>query len=416
MWLRVNTRSVVHTAMSSRYTSPLEDLEVDAIDNVYVYVADSVRYDSVPDRVAERGRRFKTVSAALCTPQSLPSIVTGRHAPRHGVTWFHETLEDAIPTVFDLEATTGYNEIVWEGRAVRDVLGGPPAVDLETVESPFVVFEHDNGGHSPYTGYDEYSPAEMFAELSSVEELRRLYRETIEESTDRLEQRLDVLDERGLLENTLVVYLSDHGELLCERGGFVGHGLPATPETVYVPMVFVHDSLSPGDGETLVRHTDLLPTIDAVISDGKTTVDADGTSLLGDVEPERPTFTQGLMRPPAKYRGTSLDPNYDASSIWTSDGGYVFNDTLRHVRPLTAIYDALRSGYTGAFDSGPSTPRKLVAAFDQYLRSVKTYGEPGISRSDARERIDRLSTVSVETSSHSLDEETKEHLAQLGYR
>lgn len=403
--------------MSNQYRpSPLGDLDVDSIDNVYVYVADSVRYDSVPDRVLNRGRRFKTVSAALCTPQSMSSIVTGRHAPRHGVTWFHDTIDDSIPTVFDLETTSGYNEIVWEGRAVRDVLGAPPKVDLETVTPPFVVLEHDNGGHSPYTGYDDHSTAEMFAELSSVDELRRLYHETIAESTDRFEARLDTLADRGLLQNTLVVYLSDHGELLCERGGFVGHGLPATPEVVYVPMVFIHESLSPGNGKTLLRHTDLLPTIRAVIGDKNPTFDVDGESLLGDVEPERPTFAQGIMRAPARYRGTSLDPNYDVSSIWTRDGGYVFNDTRKRVRPLTAVYDALRSGYTGSFTSGPSTPKKLFNSFDQYLRSERMYGRPSISKPDARERADRIASVSVEASSHSLDEETKEHLAQLGYR
>ncbi|WP_049925906.1 sulfatase-like hydrolase/transferase [Halopiger goleimassiliensis] len=395
---------------------PLRGLETNAIENVYVFVADSVRYDELPDRVADRGRSFKMAASALCTPQAMSSIATGRYAPRHGVTWFNDSLNASMPTVFDLEIASGYNEVVWDGRAVGDVLGEPGSVDLETVEEPFVLFEHDNGGHSPYVGYEDRSTAEMFAELSDCEELRDLYRRTVEASTDRFEERLRLLEERGLRENTLVIYLADHGELLGEHGGFVGHGLPSAPEVAYVPAVFVHPSLGNDHGETFLQHVDLFPTIRSLVGGTADRVETDGKSLLSPIEPDRPAYTQGIMRPNESYRDTFMDPNYDAPSVWTADGGYVFNETSTLVLPLTATYDALFSGYTGSFAGGPSTPKRLLNAYRHYLAGERTYGEPSISKADARGMAERISSITVETETRSLDEETKAHLEQLGYR
>ncbi|ELY45338.1 sulfatase-like hydrolase/transferase [Natronorubrum bangense] len=396
--------------------SPLGELDTDAIENVYLFIADSVRYDCVPDRVVDRGRLFKTAAAALCTPQSVPSIVTGRHAPRHGVTWFNDSLNESLPTLFDLDATTGYNEVVWEGRAVNDILNEPGRIDLESVEEPFVALEHDNGGHSPYVDSKNQSTAEMFSNISDERELRRRYRETVAASTDRFEERLDVLEDQDLLESTLVIYLADHGELLGEHGGFVGHGLPAAPEVAYVPTVFIHESLASETAETFIHHTDLFPTIDHLVDDGRTSASADGDSLLEVVDADRPAYTQGVMRPQEKYRGTILDPNYDAPSIWTKHGGFVFNDTSKLVLPLTATFDALFSGYTGAFNDSNFRPAVLARALRHYLSGEQTYGTPSVSRTDARAMADQLSSITVETESRSLDEETKEHLEQLGYR
>lgn len=395
---------------------PLRGLETDKIDNVYVFIADSVRYDSLPECVADRGRTFKMAAAALCTPQAVPSIATGLYAPRHGVTWFNESLNESLTTLFDLDATTGYNEVVWEGRAVQDILNEPGTVDLETLDEPFVVLEHDNGGHSPYVGYKDHATAEMFSKISDVEQLRDLYRRTVDESTSRFEQRLRILEQRGLLENTLVIYLADHGELLGEHGGFIGHGLPAAPEVAHVPAVFIHDSLENDHGDTFLHQTDIFPTIRSIIGGPGQTVDCDGQSLLTGLKLDRPAYTQGVMRPNAKYRGTTLDPNYDAPSIWTADGGHVINETSKFVLSLTAMYDALFSGYTGAFSGERSTPRKLLNTFIHYLTTEQTYGTPSISRSEAREMVERISDITVEPEKRSLNEETKEHLEQLGYR
>lgn len=57
---------------------PLSELDVDSINNVYIFLADALRHDELPDEIAKRGVYFKTVAHALTTQQSLPTISSGR--------------------------------------------------------------------------------------------------------------------------------------------------------------------------------------------------------------------------------------------------------------------------------------------------------------------------------------------------
>lgn len=228
--------------------TPLEELDTESVSNVYIFLADALRYDSLPEEVSERGASFKTVAHALATPQCLPTIVPGRLPPRHGVEWFIHTMPSDLPTVFDIEGhNTGYSELLWPGSALQDVLRNPEDVDIESVEEPFVVFEHDNGGHAPYPETDAENPEDMLRGMDPKTDIRERYRKTVSWSATRFSERLGILDDRGLLNDTLVIFMADHGQLLGEHGGFFGHGLPMTPEVAYVPMTFIHPCCHPGN-------------------------------------------------------------------------------------------------------------------------------------------------------------------------
>ena len=73
---------------------------------------------------------------------------------------------------------------------------------------------------------------------------------------------LDQLKESGLLDKTLVIITADHGEMLGEDGGPVGHGWAITPELANVPLI-VLDPDHPGYhvNQTVGSQVDLLPTI-----------------------------------------------------------------------------------------------------------------------------------------------------------
>jgi arylsulfatase A-like enzyme len=70
------------------------------------------------------------------------------------------------------------------------------------------------------------------------------------------------LGDRGLLENTLVVFLSDHGEEFFEHGGFE-HGHTLYDELIHVPLIFSMPGVLPGNVsiERQVRLLDVAPTI-----------------------------------------------------------------------------------------------------------------------------------------------------------
>jgi arylsulfatase A-like enzyme len=396
--------------------APLTDLDEDAVENVYIFVADSVRYDELPDRVAQRGLSFKTAAHALATPQCLPTIVSGRLPPKHGVTWFHHIMSDDLSTVFDMDGfDTGYFELLWLGSAVQEVLGNPDEETVESVKEPFVLVEHDNGGHAPYPESGAEKAAEMLDDLESKAELQRQYRQTIQGSVDRFEERLELLEDRGLRENTLVIYIADHGELLDERGGFVGHAFPMMPEIVYVPSVFIHPSLPEGkQGDQFLHHVDLYPTIISTLTDQ--TPQVDGDDLTEPIEKNRPAYSQSIMHPPSEFRDTYLDPGYDARGVWTRNGGHVFVKNPRPVRLLTSGFVATKSEYTASYNSHRNILRTLGMTTRHFLQNGHRYLDPEVDKTDARKLVADVGSETQESETQELSEETKRHLSDLGYR
>lgn len=73
---------------------------------------------------------------------------------------------------------------------------------------------------------------------------------------------LDELKETGLLDRTLVVITSDHGEMLGGEDDRLGHGWKVTPELANVPLI-VMDPDQPGYriNPTVGSQVDLLPTV-----------------------------------------------------------------------------------------------------------------------------------------------------------
>jgi hypothetical protein len=73
---------------------------------------------------------------------------------------------------------------------------------------------------------------------------------------------IDELKDSGLLDHTMVVITADHGEMLGENGGPVGHGWALTPALANVPLII----MDPGHPGYRINHTigsqvDLMPTI-----------------------------------------------------------------------------------------------------------------------------------------------------------
>jgi arylsulfatase A-like enzyme len=402
--------------MGSPDAPPLSDLDADAVENVFVFVADAVRWDALPDRVADRGLTCRTAASALMTPQSMPSLITGLYPPGHGVTWFDQSLPASVRTLLDARTVEGSFVDSKLRRPLAPLLGDPRERDVETAEPPFVHVELDHGGHAPYPSMAESTPQEIFAAFSrQPAALRERYDEGVAESVDRFERRLAQLEDRGLLEETLVVFASDHGELLGEHGGVAGHSLPPTPELVYVPTTFVHPSLPAGRrAEAFVQHVDLAPTI-ADLLDVDLGHDPDGRSLLDPLPSDRRAYVNGTVRPARRWHDTVLDPVYDAPSVWTEDGGYVFaRSSLAH-RALTATYEALWSGYTGAYNSDRSRLATLATAARRYLPRTATFGDPAVDRATAREFCESVRDRDVVAGSSAIDDATQRRLEDLGY-
>ncbi len=71
---------------------------------------------------------------------------------------------------------------------------------------------------------------------------------------------LDQLEQRGLLDDALVLLTADHGEELWDHGGFE-HGHSVYQEVLHVPFLFWGPGVRPGRIPTPVSHVDILPTV-----------------------------------------------------------------------------------------------------------------------------------------------------------
>jgi arylsulfatase A-like enzyme len=77
---------------------------------------------------------------------------------------------------------------------------------------------------------------------------------------------MDTLDARGLTENTIVVFTSDHGEYLCSHNTMIEKWHAAYEEVTHVPMVISSPRLNPSvdqmrEVEVPTSHIDLAPTL-----------------------------------------------------------------------------------------------------------------------------------------------------------
>ncbi|MFC7189571.1 sulfatase-like hydrolase/transferase [Halocatena marina] len=135
---------------------------------------------------------------------------------------------------------------------------------IRELDPPFVHFIHDVGPHAPY-GYDNTvwdSTESFFSAYPEPETLRKLYAKDCENSAERFLSVLEYLREEGLLDETLVVYTSDHGQCLGEthHGGQFGHVDPMCPELVYIPITFIGAGLPAGqDYDGLLSASTSLP-------------------------------------------------------------------------------------------------------------------------------------------------------------
>jgi len=131
-------------------------------------------------------------------------------------------------------------------------------------------------------------------DVPPVGELPARYRREAEAADQAFGKLIAMLKQRGLLDSTLIVFTSDHGEALGERG-IVGHVVHLHDELLHVPLMIRLPREHPAapwlarSQRRLVRHVDVVPTLLDVL--GLPSMPGqEGLSLLRDGE--RTLFAQ----------------------------------------------------------------------------------------------------------------------------
>jgi arylsulfatase A-like enzyme len=182
-------------------------------------------------------------------------------------------------------------QFTWTGRKTRIITDyGIRFLRERDAERPFCLFVNHTSTHSSWndhperlvSGYRNCSFEGVLGDamypfgkqnLESTEETRNEPREAlaqyyasvtqIDESIGRM---MDELEAQGLMEDTLIVYVSDHG-LNCGQHGIWGKGNGTLPlnmveESIRVPLIFHHpDFFYPQERAEFVDHTDLFQTL-----------------------------------------------------------------------------------------------------------------------------------------------------------
>lgn len=392
------------------------------VTNAFIFVVDALRRDYLPESVRTRGDAVKTIASSTITPTSFSTICSGVEPPSHGVRTFYYQL-DRERNLLNLP---DYNTSFWqliESGGLYDVLDQDPAEkqQLSEIDPPFIHVERELSAHAPYANWDqEYlekrqqETADNFFEQfhGDWDGLRAAYEDGAEEAGKHFETRLQTLADRDLLDDTLVIFTSDHGELLGEYGEW-SHSSPLVPELVDVPTVLIHPD-EEKSSTNLFRHVDILPTV-ADVLDIDVPWEMAGESYYSSECPR--TGYAEYWKPPNATATSDTAPihrryEYLVRSVWDTDGGWVFNesslrDRLNHL-PITA--------HRLLWPPDLTNLRRAPSGFRQHFTKVRQFGNPAVSHDEAETIIDRiLEKATTEATKSDLSDEQREQLQQLGY-
>ena len=389
------------------------------VDNVFVYMADAVRADFAPKRVLNKGKSVRTIAAGIHSPTSIASIVSGTYLPQHGVGGFADTLPVDVPNILHRkEINTGFantmNNVRFDPGGSADIIANtldveaePPEL-LSEIEPPFLFIERGPGGHAPYVQKHELDTGDNYFRdrgNTSRSQYSFEYQQAVAEDADWFLGRLKELAERNLLENTLVIYASDHGELLGEQG-MLAHSPPIHPRHVYVPTVLIHPRIDVGHAEGgVLRHVDLVPTIASLLDvEFDTRISPVGVDLTDSTLPEQgPTFYAISKSTPIGEINVAFD------SAWDATGGYVFPKTGRFSRLLMGGYHMTQSSW-----SDYTRARPLLHMWFQ-LRGDRCHWAPRMTIEEAKTVISDIRNKETSQVEQKQQEVPKERLRELGY-
>ncbi len=356
------------------------------VDRLGPYAEDGVTMPHLAE-LAAAGTVYRNAwSTSPWTAPSMVSVFSGLMPPSHGVVYRDDTTPTALPTLSRMLEAAGwaygnfafFSELSYFrnrglGPAVRGLSHATVAASFRAwlgdvpAAQPYFAWVHLLEAHLPY-GASGYRATEVSVPGSSGLEraqleatvpvgtatfeqgdrdrLLALYDRDVAELDHVLGEVLGALDEHGRRDDTLVVFVADHGEELLEHG-WVGHASTAIdarlwPEIVRIPLIVAGPGVAVGQSDALVQQTDILPTVLARVGlPAPSTLDGRVLPGAGAAEPwrwpwqpkERETAffdsAPGGNLTPAERRGERLQGATDGQCIveqWSgsSAAGSVF--------------------------------------------------------------------------------------------
>jgi len=287
--------------------------------NVLLIIADALRTDHLGcygysrptspqiDKFAAKALIFeKAMSNAPWTKPSVGSILTSLYPNEHKAFYWSENLDNGFLTLAEVFRNLNYTTIAVQSNEIltkahnfnqgfqyyEEMLqqsGEKITEKFNTLlarnkKKKFFAYLHYMDTHLPYDASDKFISIfetetihssltdsmkaneirmlnEMGLSPEDKQHLINMYDAEIRNIDYNFEKIIDNLKKLGILDKTIIILTSDHGEEFWEHGG-LEHGHSLYNELLHVPLVIKYDSLLPTKRiSTYVHLLDLFPTI-----------------------------------------------------------------------------------------------------------------------------------------------------------
>ena len=225
-----------------------------------------------------------------------------------------------------------------------------------------------------------YKGADFEMTPADVEQMRILYDEEIRYFDRQLEGLLGRLEERGALERTLVVLLSDHGEELLDHG-HIGHCRSLAYQTVLATPLVLYVPGEPGAVRPqLAQNLDVVPTVMDYLGFDRGELGFEGRSLRPAIEEGRRVnryafASQGSVRTVRDRRfKLMLDIERGESVLYDleADPGETVDVAAAHPRVAEALASVLE-GRVERLEGSVGSQRSLELG-DELQRHLEAVG------------------------------------------
>ena len=275
-------------ALTPKYDVMLISIDTLRADYLKMYASSGVDVPHM-QQLADESVLFRRAVSQI--PYTLPShctMLTGLYPVGHGVKDnVHDRIPDSVATLAEMFHRGGYQTAGFLGSMVLGRKTGLDrgfefyddffsradvrASDLGGVErrakDVLASFEHwydnkrSNGNSFMFLHfYDPHSPYDPPSGYAASNSENDLYRGEIRYVDDTIGELMDYLKKKGTWSRTIVLLVSDHGEMLQEHGE-IGHGFFLYESALWVPMMVRIPGQAPGKVDDPVEIVDIPPTL-----------------------------------------------------------------------------------------------------------------------------------------------------------
>lgn len=377
--------------------------KIKRLPNIIIYLADALRADHLGcygyekmtsphiDEFALDGILFENaVSQAGWTQPAVASLFTGLYPSSHRVTNIKNALNENFTTIAELLKAKGYSTGAFiKNPLVSQEVGFSQGFDTFRLvkhaerekltqlaadwvanagSSPFFLYVHALNPHEPYDPpkvfYEKFAvdySGKVNGKVSTLKALKNgkwpekvtgadieylisLYDGEIAHADDAFGRFMDAIKKQGIHQDSLIIFMADHGEEFYDHGSF-SHGQSLYSELTHIPLIIkLPGNLNRGKRVSgIARQIDIIPTIMDII--GSPAAIGDGQSLSGQLEGTTRNDSvlgiseQGALRSAVIYNRNKL--------IKTRGGKFEFYDLRTDPREKNNIFgaDEVMEGY-----------------------------------------------------------------------